>query len=102
MGNDRNKLHAGVASLLSRPESGAMGNVELAHKGGRPPRERPSSWNSKRDYRTSLVMDRDQYNEIRALANSTGLTLKQLMYLLLEEGLRRHQSGDLKINGLRG
>lgn len=102
MANERNKLKGGVASLLNRAEPSApRGGVELSSRGGRPPKDRPSGWNSCRDYRTSLVVDRDQYDKIRRLSNSTGQTVKQLMFILLEEGLKRYESGHLKIVNLR-
>lgn len=102
MGNERNKLRGSMASLLGRQaEDEAPAGVQLANKGGRPPKDRPSAWNSKRDYRTSLVMDREQYNVIRRLSNVSGQTLKELMFVLLEEGLKRYESGELKIRNIR-
>lgn len=102
MANERNKLKAGVSSLLGR--AGIVQerqDVELSRRGGRPPKDKPSGWNSSRDYRTSLVVDREQYSKIRRLSNITGQTVKQLMYLLLEEGLASYESGHLKIANLR-
>lgn len=97
MPNDRNKLKGGVQSLLRRTEAPAVEEVTLVKRSGRPPKDQPSGWNSNRDYRTSIVMDREQHNTIKKLANSTGVTFKQVMYLLLEEGLTRYESGKLTI-----
>lgn len=100
MGTERNKLRGGVASLLKRAEPPVPANEEVAliPRAGRPPKDQPSQWNSRRDYRTSIVMDREQHIEIRRLANACGVTFKQAMFILLKEGLARYKSGELEIH----
>ena len=98
--NERNRLRGGVESLLRRSVGPDEPNeVKLVNKSGRPPKDSPTGWNSKRDYRTSIVMDREQHNELKRLANSKGMTFKEVMYLLIEEGLRRLDAGELEMKG---
>ena len=98
--NERNKLRGGVESLLRRSGGDDEGGeVKLVSKSGRPPKDNPSGWNSRRDYRTSVVMDREQHNALKKLANSKGMTFKEVMFLLIQEGMRRLESGDLEMKG---
>lgn len=93
MSKDRNSLKAGITSMISR--DGA--STRLVNGLGRPPKDSPSAWDEKRNYRTSIVMDAKQHGDIRRLSSRCGVTFKDAMFLLLEEGLRRVESGELVI-----
>jgi hypothetical protein len=95
--NEKNRLKNVLGSVVI----GAVENVELLSKAGRPAQGDNRAWDKERNYRTSLVMDPEQHNAIKRLANKTGVTFKQTMYLLLDEGLRRVESGELEIVNTR-
>ncbi len=93
--NDRNKLKAGAASLLKRCQE----EVPLVRRAGRPGASAgTSTWDRARNLTTSLVMDKEQHSEIRRIANKTGNSFKQTMFLLLDEGLRSYRDGSLQIS----
>lgn len=93
--NERNMLSMGAESLIKRNSD----EVRLVKKAGRPSAGSPqTSWDKKRNLTTSMVMDREQHNQIKRLANKTGNTFKQVMYLLLQEGLNRYEAGDMVIH----
>ena len=96
--NERNMLSLGAEALIKR----STPEVQLVSKAGRPSAaDSHEKWERHRNYTTSLVMDKEQHNQIKRLANKTGITFKQVMYLLLEEGLNRYDSGELVIAGPR-
>ncbi len=93
--NERNMLKVGVGSLIRRQPD----EVHLVRKAGRPGKgaDQNNRWSKSRNITTSMVMDKDQHNQIKRLANRTGNTFKETMYLLLQEGLNRYDCGDLVI-----
>ena len=94
--SDRNKLKAGAASLLKRSQD----EVQLVRRAGRPGSSvTTSTWERSRNLTTSIVMDKEQHSEIRRIANKTGNSFKQTMFLLLDEGIRSYRNGILRISG---
>lgn len=96
--NERNMLRAGVGSLISRQPN----DVQLVSKAGRPAKDAGKGagrWAKSRNITTSMVMDKEQHNQIKKLANKTGNTFKETMYLLLQDSLNRYESGELQIPG---
>lgn len=54
-----------------------------------------SRWAKGRGYPTSFVFDAAQYITICEIANDEHLTRKELVYRLLQEGLKKYYSGEL-------
>lgn len=93
MSAQRNIMRENLGSLIKKSTE----DVQLAPKSGRPPKGSVSSWPEERNYRTTIVLDKEQHQSLKRLANKSGASFKEVMYLLLSEGLKRVESGDLVI-----
>lgn len=66
---------------------------------GRPPLDKQKlQWREIRGYRLTFVFDAGQYVRISHIANDEGLAIQEMVFQLLEEGLKRYDSGEMKID----
>lgn len=90
-------IKTGVSCILS-PEAGApMDNTRVSgtmrpYKGGRPRRGQTTGWEGRKTFNTSLALDVDQYDKVCELAKKEGVTIKVIMYELLNVGLLNYKS----------
>lgn len=105
MPNDRNSLKAGIGAILGTRavEDNAPHDdgIRLVSRGGRPPKGSSPAWGRQRNKTTSVVFDVAQHETLIRLSNRTGLSFKELMYVLINEGLKRYESGELEIQNNR-
>ena len=98
MANRKNDiLGAGVAGILGKGPAPAApeGKKEeeyFAYRKGRPRKDdvRAAAFSEGKKFEaTSLWLEKDQYRRIREMAQDRRITIKEMMYVLLEAGLKK-------------
>lgn len=95
---DKNKLRGGVSALFSNVaprEDASAGRVNLPKRGGRPDKGTVNRFSRKTDKVTSVAFDPEQHSYIRRLSLKTGITFKELMYRLIQNGIEHYENGEL-------
>ncbi len=57
-----------------------------------------SRWEKGRGFPTSFVFDKKQYLLVCYLANQEGISRKEMIYRLINEGLYRYNSGEMSMD----
>lgn len=66
---------------------------------GRPPLHGEKlQWRGVRGYKTTFIFDAVQYVRISHIADEEGLAIQEMVFQLLDEGLKRYDSGEMKID----
>ena len=100
-GIDKNRLRSGVSALFDQTAGGAAG-LEHPRRGGRPEKGRAGRFSRKTQKVTSVVFDPDQHEYLKELSLKTGVTFKEVMFLLIREGIVRYERGEVDIkSGIR-
>lgn len=99
MANKKNDmLGAGVAGILGknaampRPAQEKTDDGYFSYRKGRPRKDDPhtAAFNDGKTFEaTSLWLEKEQYRKVRDLAQERRVTIKEMMYILLDAGLKK-------------
>ena len=93
---DKNRLRGGISALFAQGADAPDG-ISLPRRGGRPEKGTASRFSRKTQKVTSVVFDPDQHEYLKKLSLKTGVTFKELMFRLIQEGIDRYESGEISL-----
>lgn len=97
MKQKEDKIQKGVSSIFEAPSSGQdsdMGSARMTSQRrffltGR--RSKTPQGGPKDEIRTSFMLNRKQYDKVREIAMREGITIKDLVYSMLELGIEKYE-----------
>ena len=98
MKEKENKIQEGASSLFNGDKAQDPARVKSHRKfflTGR--RGKDPSADDKGEIRTSFMLNRNQYDKVREIAMREGITIKELVYSMLELAIEKYENAHGKV-----